>query len=103
MLAIRCLLLATYVLVCTAACNKTQSTLFGPNITRYSVTNLPNVRYTLPASWAGQIGIPGTQDDVLFFWLFEAEVPAYGDNLISTLEFLFFLRVLNTDMAVQSG
>ena len=88
MLALRCLVVATFAVVCNAACNHTRSTPFGTNITQYAVTGLPNVHYNLPASWAGQIGIPGTQDDALFFWLFEAEVPAYGDNLISMVDSL---------------
>ncbi|MCJ1390106.1 hypothetical protein MMC18_002964 [Xylographa bjoerkii] len=55
---------------------------FGPNIARYAVTGLPDVTYSIPSSWAGLIGIPGTQDDALYFWLFEAEKQAQRDRLI---------------------
>ncbi|MCJ1377697.1 hypothetical protein MMC17_000793 [Xylographa soralifera] len=55
---------------------------FGPSITRYAVTGLPGVGYSLPNSWAGLIGIPGTQDDALYFWLFEAEEQAQRNKLI---------------------
>ncbi|MCJ1315217.1 hypothetical protein MMC15_000533 [Xylographa vitiligo] len=59
-----------------------QSLPFGPNITRYAVTGLPDVSYSLPNSWAGLIGIPGTQDDALYFWLFAAEQQAQRNKLI---------------------
>ena len=62
-----------------------QSLPFGPNITRYAVTGLPDVSYSLPNSWAGLIGIPGTQDDALYFWLFAAEQQAQRNKLISKL------------------
>ncbi|MCJ1348723.1 hypothetical protein MMC31_006956 [Peltigera leucophlebia] len=45
----------------------------GPNVTEYAVGKLPDVRYDLPPSWAGQVYIPGTKKDELFFWLFQAE------------------------------
>lgn len=53
----------------------------GPNVKHYEVGALPNVTFPLPLSWAGQIHIPNTKDDELFFWLFEAETPS--NNLIS--------------------
>lgn len=56
---------------------------FGPNISQYAVGVLPGVDYKLPASWAGQIGIPGTQNDALFFWLFESEKKEHSNDLIS--------------------
>ena len=59
------------------------SDALGPNISHYAVPNLPDVDYSLPQNWAGQIGIPGTRDDSLFFWLFEAESYAERNNLIS--------------------
>lgn len=55
--------------------------LLGPNVKHYEVSALPNVTFPLPLSWAGQIHIPDTKDDELFFWLFEAETPS--NNLIS--------------------
>ena len=56
---------------------------FGPNITQYAVAGLPDVNYSLPHSWAGLIPIPGTQDNALYFWLFEAEAQAQRNKLIS--------------------
>lgn len=52
----------------------------GPNVQRYAVGDLPDVNFPLPPSWAGQIQIPNTKDDELFFWLFEAETQS--DDLI---------------------
>ncbi|MCJ1256944.1 hypothetical protein MMC24_004769 [Lignoscripta atroalba] len=57
-------------------------TSFGPDTDKYAVGILPNVNYKLPPSWAGQIAIPGTTDNELFFWLFKAESRAQSDNLI---------------------
>ena len=65
-----------------------QSIPFGTNITRYAVIGLPDVTYSIPNSWAGLIGIPGTQDGALFFWLFEAENQAQHNNLISKLLYM---------------
>lgn len=50
----------------------------------YHVGSLPGINFPLPNSWAGQIRIPGTKDDELFFWLFGTEDAQYDDNLIST-------------------
>ena len=50
---------------------------------KYAVGSLPYVDFKLPHSWAGQIGIPGTENDELFFWLFETEDWTKSDNLIS--------------------
>lgn len=91
MLAVSCFVLVACAVICNAACNQTQSPPFGPNITQYAVTGLPDVHYTLPSSWAGQIAVPGTEDDALFFWLFQTEVPAYSDRLISMPDFSFSL------------
>ena len=55
----------------------------GRDVSEYAVGNLPNVSFELPASWAGQISVPNTANDELFFWLFEAEVAGQCDNLIS--------------------
>ncbi len=55
----------------------------GRDASEYAVDNLPNVNFDLPASWAGQISVPNTANDELFFWLFEAEVAGQCDNLIS--------------------
>ncbi|KAL9122525.1 MAG: hypothetical protein Q9187_000925 [Circinaria calcarea] len=55
---------------------------FGPNITKYAVGFLPDITYKLPFSWAGEIPIPGTENDALFFWLFEAEKGARSEDLI---------------------
>ena len=63
----------------------------GPNITRFAVGRLPDVDFTLPSSWAGQIASPSSQDNKLFFWLFQAESPS--DDLISTsLSFVVLAR-----------
>lgn len=50
---------------------------------QFEVHGLPDSP-SLPTSWAGQLPVPGTEDgNALFFWLFQAEDPAYDDNLIS--------------------
>ncbi|MCJ1403072.1 hypothetical protein MMC11_006295 [Xylographa trunciseda] len=59
-----------------------KSLALGPNITQYAVAGLPGVTYSIPLSWAGLIDIPGTEDDALYFWLFEAEKQAQRNNLI---------------------
>lgn len=67
-----------------AECSPSSSLLaLGPSATPYIVGCLPDVNFSLPASWADQISIPGTTDDELFFWLFEAEEKAQSENLIS--------------------
>lgn len=59
------------------------STRLSPELGEFEVASLPDSPY-LPHSWAGQIPIPDTEDgNSLFFWLFEAEDPAYDENLIS--------------------
>lgn len=55
----------------------------GRDVSEYAVGNLPNVDFNLTASWAGQISVPNSANDELFFWLFEAEVAGQCDNLIS--------------------
>ena len=53
------------------------------NISQFEVHSLPNSP-SLPPSWAGRIPVPDVEEsNSLFFWLFEAEDPAYDDNLIS--------------------
>lgn len=56
---------------------------FGSSVTEYAVSCLPDVVFNVSASYAGQIPIPGTTNDELFFWLFEAEDQSKKDNLIS--------------------
>lgn len=56
-------------------------TTLWPNAHKYAVGKLPKVDYRLTSSWAGQIHVPGTSDDELFFWLFEAETAS--NELIS--------------------
>lgn len=55
----------------------------GRDASKYAVGSLPNVNFELPASWAGQISVPNTAKDELFFWLFEAEVEGQCGDLIS--------------------
>ncbi|KAL9576649.1 MAG: hypothetical protein Q9212_006928 [Teloschistes hypoglaucus] len=55
---------------------------FGTDVTPYAVHAIPNVSFPLPASWAGQIPIPGVSNDELFFWLFQAEHRNVSENLI---------------------
>lgn len=53
------------------------------NTSQFEVDHLPGVS-DLPSSWAGRLPVPGTEDgNEIFFWLFQAEQPAYNDNLIS--------------------
>ena len=75
--------LAGFILVSDAVTVPARAAPFGPNIARYAVGPLPGVHYKLPASWAGSIGISGTRDNELFFWLSEAENEAASENLIS--------------------
>ena len=56
---------------------------FGLDVGRFSVGKLPEVHFDLPASFAGQVAIPGTLDSSLFFWLVEADHKANRDKLIS--------------------
>ncbi|KAJ5474572.1 Peptidase S10serine carboxypeptidase [Penicillium sp. IBT 31633x] len=52
------------------------------NTSQFEVDHLPGVS-DLPSSWAGRLPVPGTEDgNEIFFWLFQAEQPAYNDNLI---------------------
>ena len=55
----------------------------GRDASKYAVSSLPKFNFVLPASWAGQVSVPNTPNDELFFWLFEAEVAGHCDNLIS--------------------
>ena len=71
------------------------SNVLGPNISHFAVSNLPDVDYDLPQNWAGQIGIPGTRDDALFFWLFEAESDAQRNSLISKSAYICIARPNN--------
>ena len=53
------------------------------NISQFEVHSLPDSP-SLPPSWAGQIPVPDVEEgNSLFFWLFQAEDPAYDDSLIS--------------------
>ena len=55
---------------------------FGPSASKYAVGNLPNITFSLPASWAGQIPLHTTNYE-LSFWLFEAQGQKESENLIS--------------------
>lgn len=60
-----------------------ESSSRSADITRFEVQSLPGSP-SLPRSWAGRLPVPYTKDgNEMFFWLFEAEDPAYDDNLIS--------------------
>ena len=54
----------------------------GLEDSKYAVSQLPNLSFQLPSSWAGEIRIPGTEDE-LFFWLFAGETSKVEENLIS--------------------
>lgn len=59
------------------------STRLSTGADQFEVHYLPDAP-SLPRSWAGRLPIPDTEDgNSLFFWLFEAEDPAYDQNLIS--------------------
>ena len=60
---------------------KTYGYSFGPNSNLFAVGNLPGVSFQIPQSWTGQISVPDTANDELFFWLFRAEKPS--NDLIS--------------------
>lgn len=69
------------------AAPKVLASNLGQDVTKYYVHSLPNVTFSLPPSWAGQIPIPGVSNDELFFWLFQAEHHNVSQNLISKLTF----------------
>lgn len=78
-------------------CSTTPSYLdFGASANKYAVGCLPEVDFDLPASWAGQIPIPNTTNDELFFWLFEAENQDLSDNLISKFKSVGHQQSLQT-------
>ncbi|PYH47475.1 putative serine carboxypeptidase, partial [Aspergillus saccharolyticus JOP 1030-1] len=54
------------------------------SISQFEVHSLPGAPpSSLPTSWAGRIPVPDAKPgNALFFWLFQAEDPAYDDNLI---------------------
>lgn len=58
------------------------ATSHGLRTSKYAVGQLPNLTFQPPSSWAGEICIPGTQDE-LFFWLFQGETASANSNLIS--------------------
>ena len=74
-------LLVLGILVLTSP--KPVTTSLGTDIARYAVHSLPNICFSLPPSWAGQIPVPGVSNDELFFWLFEAEGHYASSNFIS--------------------
>ncbi|KAI9874851.1 MAG: hypothetical protein M1830_009184 [Pleopsidium flavum] len=74
-------LLSSLLLCCATAIQQRSLPQLGPSNSTYAVNRLPNITYPLPASWAGEILIPGTQDE-LFFWLFAAESSTSSNNLI---------------------
>ncbi|KAE8353897.1 Alpha/Beta hydrolase protein [Aspergillus coremiiformis] len=52
------------------------------SVSQFEVHQLPNSS-SLPVSWAGRLPVPETPPgNSLFFWLFQAEDPAYDENLI---------------------
>ena len=98
---LKSVLLISFVHICLATYLPKEPAVFGPNTERYAVGRLPNITYKLPPSWAGQIKIPGTKDDALFFWLFETETYSQNDNLISMRPNFTFC--VTTDEFTQSG
>ncbi|MCJ1485953.1 hypothetical protein MMC06_006129 [Schaereria dolodes] len=76
------LFLTSFALLTHAGLSHRCSNITGPGAAKYVVGPLPDVNYTLPMSWAGQLAIPGTTNDELFFWLFEAESQKQSENLI---------------------
>ena len=85
LLALIPVLLISFVGTSSAAYLPQARAIFGPNTGKYVVDKLPNITYHIPPNWAGQIRIPGTKDDELFFWLFETEDQSQCDNLISMI------------------
>lgn len=58
------------------------------NASQFSVSSLPDSP-PLPLSWAGRLSVPGAQEgNEMFFWLFDAEDPAYDDHLIGSYGFV---------------
>ncbi|KAI4131863.1 MAG: hypothetical protein LQ347_002799 [Umbilicaria vellea] len=75
--------LVTSVISCGAETSPNIAISLGTNATRFAVGYLPDLNgFSLPQSWAGQISVPGTTNDELFFWLFAAEDQAQSDDLI---------------------
>lgn len=76
--------LMTCAIACVTETSPNIATSLGTNATRFAVGYLPDLNgSSLPQSWAGQISVPGTTDDELFFWLFAAEDQAQSDDVIS--------------------
>lgn len=71
----------------------------GPAVQQYAVGALPSVNFQMPTSWAGQIPIPGTPNDELFFWLFQAEEPS--NDLISGFYAIAFEDTVNAHSLVE--
>lgn len=85
------LLLSTSLLISHATAHQ------GLENSKYAVSQLPNLAFEPPASWAGEICIPGTRND-LFFWLFQGETTEANENMISeNLISPVALFSLNTD------
>jgi hypothetical protein len=62
------------------------------DVSEFEVPSLPDSP-TLPRSWAGRLPIPDTEKgNSIFFWLFEAQDPAYDENLISVFPHPAFLH-----------
>ncbi|KAA6410377.1 MAG: serine carboxypeptidase [Lasallia pustulata] len=72
----------TVVIACGTENSPNIAASLGTNATRFAVGNLPDLGFELPQSWAGQISVPGTTNDELFFWLFAAEDQSLSDDLI---------------------
>jgi hypothetical protein len=62
------------------------------DVSEFEVPSLPDSP-TLPRSWAGRLSIPDTEKgNSIFFWLFEAQDPAYDENVISAFPHPAFLH-----------
>ena len=73
----------SFVIACGTENSSNIAALLGTNATKFAVGDLPDLGFKLPQSWAGQISVPGTTNDELFFWLFAAEDQSQSDDLIS--------------------
>lgn len=63
---------------------------------QFEVRSLPDSP-ALPTSWAGRLPVPGAENgNDIFFWLFETEISAYDDNLISESEKLSTGNIANS-------
>lgn len=62
--------------------NNTNSTLGASSRKNFLVKKLPDVNFTVPRSYAGEMPLANKPGNNLFFWYFETEKKGGSDDLI---------------------